>query len=491
MPARYSVSKTMKSGVVLRTLGTLFLLFSTTLVPPAIVSLLYADGEFGHFSATLAITLVGGLTLWFPLYRKSYTIRNRDGFVIVALMWGAMSVLGSLPFMFGLDLGLADALFESASGFTTTGSTVIVGLDDLPPSILFYRQEIQWVGGIGVIVLAVALMPMLGVGGMQLYKAETPGPVKDERITPRITHTARTLCVLYLGLTVVCALCYWLAGMGTFDAIAHSLTTLSTGGYSTHDASMGYFDSSAVETVAVVFMLLGGISFNVHFIAWRALRPGYYAANSQVRVFLVTVALVSVVIAAVLYRSNEQDGFLTALRYAVFEVTSVITSTGYGIADFSVWPLALPVVLIFLSFMGGCAGSTAGGMKVIRFVILAKQAGAYINKLIHPRAIRPIRVDGRVVEPSVVEGVWGFFTIYVIIFGIFMVLLMMNGVDQVTAFGAVAACMNNLGPGLGEVAANFATVDAATKILLVFAMLLGRLEIFTILVLLTPSFWKG
>lgn len=481
----------MKLRVIVRTLGTLFLLFSTTLVPPAVVSLLYDDGEFGHFSATFAVALLIGLALWLPLRRESLVIRNRDGFVIVSLMWGAMSLLGSLPFMLGLELSFADALFESASGFTTTGSTVIVGLDDLAPSILFYRQEIQWVGGIGVIVLAVALMPMLGIGGMQLYRAEIPGPVKDERITPRIAHTARTLCVLYVGMTVACALCYWLTGMDAFDAIAHSLTTLATGGFSTHDESIGYFNSVGIEIVAIVFMLLGGISFNVHFIALRSLVLSHYARNSQVRAFLVAVAVLSIAIALVLLQTNEQDGFLTSFRYAVFEVASVITSTGYGIADFSLWPLALPVVLIFLSFMGGCAGSTAGGMKVIRFVILSKQAGVYIRKLVHPRAVRPIRVDGRVVEPSVIDGIWGFFTIYVIIFGIFMVLLMMNGIDQVTAFGAVATCMNNLGPGLGEVAANFSTVDAGSKILLVFAMLLGRLEIFTILVLLTPSFWRS
>jgi trk/ktr system potassium uptake protein len=480
----------MKFGSIIRTLGVLFLLFSTTLIPPVAVSLLYADGELGHFSATFVITFAIGLLLWAPQSRVKHVIRNRDGFVIVALLWGAMSLLGSLPFIFGLDLSFADALFESASGYTTTGSTVIVGLDALPPSILFYRQEIQWVGGIGVIVLAVALMPMLGVGGMQLYKAEIPGPVKDERLTPRIGHTARTLCVLYVGMTCACALCYWLAGMDTFDAIAHSMTTLSTGGYSTHDASMGYFDSVAIEAVAVVFMLLGGISFNVHFIAWRTLTLSHYNRNEQVRVFVLVVLILSIAIGYVLLRTGVQDSILSALRYSVFEVASVISSTGFGITDFAAWPLALPVILIFLSFLGGCAGSTAGGIKVIRFVILAKQADIYINKLIHPRSVQPVRVDGRVVEPSIVDGVWAFFTIYIIVFGLLMVALIMNGIDQVTAFGAVATCMNNLGPGLGAVAANFTSVDTLSKLVLVIAMLLGRLEIFTILVLLAPSFWR-
>jgi trk system potassium uptake protein TrkH len=481
----------MQFGAVFRTFGVLFLLFSTTLAPPVVVSLIYGDGELNHFLASFAVAAVIGLVLWLPQRRKSYSIRTRDGFGIVALMWLCMSLLGSLPFMLGLDLSFADALFESASGYTTTGSTVIVGLDDLAPSILFYRQEIQWVGGIGVIVLAVALLPMLGIGGMQLYRAETPGPVKDERMTPRIARTAQTVAMVYVGLTAVCALCFWLAGMNPFDAIAHSLTTLSTGGYSTHDASIAFFNSASVEIVAIVFMLVGGISFNVHFVVWQTLRFSTYLRNDQVRSFLLITLMLSVLVALILWGQGEQPTLLSSLRLSVFEVASVITSTGYGIADFSVWPVALPVLLIFSSFMGGCAGSTAGGMKVIRCLVLARQARVYISKLIHPRLVRPVRIDGRVVEPSVVDGIWAFFTVYVVTFGVLMVILMMNGLDQVTAFGAVATCLNNLGPGLGEVAATFASVDAGSKLVLVIAMILGRLEIFTILVLLAPSFWRS
>ncbi|MGW8368401.1 MAG: TrkH family potassium uptake protein [Gammaproteobacteria bacterium] len=481
----------MQIGLVIRTLGVLFLAFSTTLVPPAIVALLYNDKHFGHFSATFAIAAVVGVALWLPFRGKSYAMHTRDGFGIVALMWISMSLLGSLPFMLGLDLPLVDALFESASGYTTTGSTILVGLDAMDPSILLYRQEIQWVGGIGVIVLAVAMLPMLGIGGMQLYRAETPGPLKDERITPRIAHTARRLAVLYAGMTAVCAACFWLAGMNAFEAVAHSLTTLSTGGYSTHDASLGFFDNASVETVAIVFMLVGGISFNVHFVVWRSLKFSSYLKNDQVRAFLIVSLVLSVLVAVVLLLTGEEQGIWASLRFGTFEVVSVITSTGFGVADFSLWPAALPIILIFASFMGGCAGSTAGGMKVIRFLILARQAGVYIERLIHPRLVRPVRLDGRVVEPSVVDGIWAFFTVYVVVFGILMILLMMNGTDQVTAFGAVATCLNNLGPGLGDVAANFTSVDAVTKVVLVVAMILGRLEIFTILVLLSPSLWRS
>ncbi len=262
----------MRLTVIIRTLGVLFLLFSTTLLPPIGISLYYDDGELSNFSVTFAITLAAGLLLWWPFRRDSHAIRSRDGFLIVARMWSAMSLLGAVPFMLALGLPFPDAFFESVSGFTTTGATVLVGLDEMSRSILFYRQEIQWLGGIGVIVLAVALLPMLGIGGMQLYKAETAGPLKHERFTPRLARTARSLCVVYIVLTAVCAAGLWLAGMSFFDAVAHSFSTIATAGYSTHDASIAFFDSVPIEVVITVFTLIGGISFNEHFIAWRTLQ---------------------------------------------------------------------------------------------------------------------------------------------------------------------------------------------------------------------------
>ncbi|MGA8203640.1 MAG: TrkH family potassium uptake protein [Woeseiaceae bacterium] len=480
----------MQTGVVIRTLGVLLLLFSTTLIPPLAVSLIYGDGEFDHLSLTFGAALLAGASLWLSLRGTLARIRHRDGFVIVALMWIAMSVLGALPFVLGLHVPFVDALFEATSGYTTTGSTVLVGLDNLPPSILFYRQEINWLGGIGVIVLAVALLPMLGIGGMQLYRAETPGPVKDERITPRIAGTARTLCVLYLWMTIACAFCFWLAGMTVFDAIGHSFATLATGGFSTHDASFSYFDSPAIEAVGVFFMLAAGISFNVHFVVWRTLRISTYFRNTQTKAFLAVVGALIACIALVLYETGTKSSAEDAIRAAAFEVASVVTNTGFGVDDFSLWPYALPALLIFGSIMGGCAGSTAGGMKVIRLVIVGKQGIAQIRQLIHPRAVLPIRVDGQVVPEAVIDGVWGFFAMYVFVYVGTMILLMMDGMDQVTAFGAVAACLNNLGPGLGDVAVNFAGVSPEGKLLLVFTMLFGRMEIFTFLVLLAPSFWK-
>jgi trk system potassium uptake protein TrkH len=479
----------MRVSVIVRTLGVLFLLFSTTLLPPIVLALVYGDGEFARFSATFAIALLLGLTFWLPFHKRAETIRSRDGFFIVAMMWTAMSALGAVPFMLALNMSFADAFFETASGYTTTGSTVITGLDSLAPSVLFYRQEIQWLGGIGVIVLAIALLPMLGIGGMQLYKAETPGPFKDEKLTPRITRTARSVCVVYVVVTAICAMCFWLAGMNPFDAVAHSFSTLSTGGFSTHDASLAYFDSPMIEAIAVVFMLIGGISFNVHFLAWRALRLKRYLHDTQVRAFLLTV-LGLVIVVALMLKATATEGVLQSARYAAFEVVSIITTTGFGIADFSSWPLALPVVLTFAGFVGGCAGSTAGGIKVIRFLVLGKQAGVHVHRLIHPQAVRRLKIDGQIVSDTVIESIAGFFAVYVAVFAVFMMLVMLDGMDQVTAFGAVATCMNNVGPGLGEVAANFVGVSAQSKVVLAFAMLLGRLEIFTFLVLLTPAFWR-
>jgi trk system potassium uptake protein TrkH len=480
----------MRLTVIIRTLGVLFLLFSTTLLPPIGISLWYADGEAAHFSMTFAIAVAMGFVLWWPFRRDSHTIRSRDGFLIVALMWTAMSLLGTVPFMLSLDMSFPDAFFESVSGFTTTGSTVMEGLDGTSASILFYRQELNWLGGIGVIVLAVALLPMLGIGGMQLYKAEIAGPLKDERFTPRLARTARGLCVVYIVLTTGCAIAYWLAGMSWFDAIGHSFSTLSTGGFSTHDASIGFFDSVPIETVATVFTLIGAISFNEHFIAWRTLQLVRYGRDTQTRVFLGVVLAFVAITTSVLYATGTYESLVESLRYASFEVVTVITTNGYMIADFSLWPLALPALLIFSGFIGGCAGSSVGGIKVIRFIVLFKQVGIQIHRLIHPQAIRRMKLNGQPLPDSVVEAVAGFFAVYVVVFLIFMALAMMDGMDQVTAFGAVAATINNVGPGLGDVAITFADVSPHGKIMFAIAMLFGRLEIYTFLVLLAPAFWR-
>lgn len=472
-------------------IGLFMMAYSATFVPPIIVSLLYQDGQAHDFVYTLLVALGGGFLIWWPARKQRYVLRVRDGFIIVAAFWCVLSVVSALPFIFSPHLPFGDALFEAVSGVTTTGSTVIVGLDYLPESILYYRQQLQWLGGMGVIVLAVAIAPMLGVGGMRLYRAETPGPMKDSKLTPRIKDTASALWKIYFGLTVLCALAYLLAGMSLFDAITHSFATLSTGGFSTHDASMGFFDSPLLETIACVFMVLGSINFSVHFIAFYGNYYRAYTKNSELKAFLLIIAVVSVCIAGVLLVSKVYFSIFEAARFSVFQVISVITTTGFTTVNFSVWPHFVPVLLILISFVGGCSGSTAGGMKVIRWLLLYKQGVREVDLLIHPNACIAIKLNGRVLPSHILNAVWGFFAVYMITFCVLMLLLMATGVDQVTAFSAIATCINNTGPGLGAVSSNFVEFSAMGKLISSAAMLLGRLEIFTLFVLISPTFWRG
>ncbi|HKJ09765.1 MAG TPA: TrkH family potassium uptake protein [Gammaproteobacteria bacterium] len=481
----------MRYAAIARILGLLVLIFGASMLPPLGVSLWYHDGEAQHFLASILVIVALGLALWLPTRHRRAELRTKDGFIIVALFWVVLGCLGALPFMFGAHLSFVDSLFESVSGFTTTGATVIQHIDNLPPSILYHRQQIQLLGGMGVVVLAVAVLPMLGVGGMQLYRAETPGPMKDEKITPRIAHTSRALWLIYFALTAACAFAYWLAGMKPFDAIGNSFSTLSTGGFSMHDASLGYYNSPAIEAIADVFMLAGGMNFTVHFMVWRGRNPMHYFTDPEVRTFLVVVAVAITLITIGLAFTGYYGSVWTDLRYAAFQVISVITSTGFTTANFSVWPLSLPVLLILSSFIGGCAGSTAGGMKVIRVLLLGKQATREITRLVHPNAVMQVKLGGRTVPERTMAAVWAFFSAYVAAFAVLMLAMISTGVDQVTAFSAIATCMNNLGPGLGKVAANFHSLNDTAKIISVIAMLLGRLEIFTILVLLSPAFWRN
>ncbi|HID49354.1 MAG TPA: potassium transporter [Chromatiales bacterium] len=480
--------------VIQRILGILLMVFSAAMLPPMLVSLIYEDGALLPFFTAFAVTLVTGLVCWLPVRGRRQELRLRDGFLIVILFWTVLSLFGALPLALSEqpDLSLMDAFFESVSGLTTTGATVLTGIDDLPKAILYYRQQLQWLGGMGIIVLAVAIMPMLGIGGMQLYRAETPGPVKDTKLTPRITETAKALWYIYLSLTLACAGAYWLTGMNLFDAIAHSFSTIAIGGFSTHDASMGYFlDKPLIELVAIVFMLLAGINFSLHFTAWRHRSLAGYFLDTEFRAYLAILFIVSLVISSYLYYQGVFDNTGQTLITSVFQTVSIGTTTGFTTHQYHLWPGFLPVLLLFTSFIGGCAGSTAGGMKVIRFVLLLKQGRREVMRIIHPSAVIPIKLGDKPVSNRILDAVWGFFAAYVALFSIMMLLLMFEGLDQVTAFSAVAACMNNLGPGLGEVGANYSGLSNNAKGILSFAMLLGRLEIFTLLVLLTPAFWRN
>ncbi|GMQ88897.1 MAG: TrkH family potassium uptake protein [Gammaproteobacteria bacterium] len=479
----------MKLGGAIRVVGLLSIGFSLTMLPPVAVSLWYHDNQAVHFLTSFVIAFFSSLIVWLLARNHQATLRRKDGFVVVVLFWIALSLLSALPFLLGPHLDFVDAFFEAVSGFTTTGATVITHLDDLPRSMLYYRQQLQWLGGMGLVVLAVAVLPLLGIGGMRIYRAETPGPMKDEKIAPRLTQSARALWTIYVLLTVACALAYWLAGMTPFDAIGHAFSTISTGGFSTHDASLGYFHSETIESIATVFMLVGGINFSIHFLAMRnkTLRP--YLQDVEVRSFLLLVTAALLIVASVLWLTGEKPSLPHATVSAYFEVVSIITSTGFGADDFTQWPLFLPVFLIFASFIGGCGGSTAGGMKVMRILLLFKQGLREVNSLIHPHSIRPVKIGGRVLQQRTIEAVWGFFAVYILAFVVLTLAMMATGLDQVSAYSAIATSLNNLGPGLGAVAYNFADISPLAKLISVFAMLMGRLEIFTILVLFTPSFW--
>ena len=477
--------------VILRILGILLMIFSIFMLPPLGISFLYNDGAELAFIAAFLITLLTGFFIWIPVYRVKQDLRTRDGFLITVLFWSVLGLFGAFPFMLteSPHLTFIDALFESLSGLTTTGATVITGIDSLPKSILFYRQQLQWLGGMGIIVLAVAILPMLGIGGMQLYRAETPGPVKDSKLTPRITETAKALWYIYLSLTIACALGYWLAGMELFDAIGHSFSTVAIGGFSTHDASIGYYDSVAIELICIFFMTISAVNFGLHFFAWRQRTLLHYFQDPEFKFYLLGL-LIIIAIAVIALASTHTYPLGESLRKAAFMVVSIATTTGFATADFAQWPVMLPFLLFVAAFAGGCAGSTGGGMKVIRVLLILKQGYREIQRLVHPNAIIPVKLGKKPISDKVLEAVWGFFSVYMIVFVVMLIVLLATGLDQVTAWSAVGATLNNLGPGLGDVAAHYGDLNDAAKWVLCFAMLLGRLEVFTLLVLFTPAFWK-
>ena len=480
----------MRLPVILRTTGALLVLFSPTMLLPALVAWGYGEPTVPTFTTAFGITLAGGIALWVS-GRGRISAREGDGFLITALAYVGLGLCGAVPFMLddSTRLSFTDAAFESLSGITTTGATVLTGLDALPKSILFYRQFLQWVGGMGIIVLAVAILPMLGVGGMQLYRAESPGPVKDNKLTPRITQTAKALWLLYLGLTAACALAYWIAGMSLFDAICHSFSTVAIGGFSTYDASIGHFDSAAIEGVAIAFMVFSGINFALHFTAWKRRTLAGYSRDREVRLYLGALAGMALITCCLLVRDPHATE--NPFRDGLFQTVSITTTTGFATTDFSLWPSVTPILLMLGAFAGGCAGSTAGGMKMIRVLLIYRQCVRELRRLIHPLGVFPLKLAGEKVPGRVADAIWGFFIAYVMIFIILVCLVMAAGsFDFLTAFSAVGACLNNLGPGLGDVAANYAEAPAAVAWLLMLAMTLGRLEIFTLLVLFTRSFWR-
>lgn len=475
-----------------RILGMLLMLFSLTQVPPLLIAL-YDGGEASYsFSLALSITLLTGLCIWYPLRHRREELRVRDGYVLTASFWFVLASFGAMPFYLSLrpEMGLVDSIFEAFSGLSTTGATVLTGIDSLPRAILYYRQQLQWLGGMGIVVLAVAIMPMLGVGGMQLYRSEIPGPVKDNKLSPRIADTAKTLWIIYCGLTVLCALAYAIAGMSWFDAIGHSFSTIAIGGFSTHDASIGYFDSVAIELIAVFFMVLSGMNFGLHFLALRSRSLKAYFKDPECMAFVKILGTTVLITFIVLVLYNHYNNPMLTLRHALFQVVSVASTTGFSVTDFSGWPSFLPYLLLYTAFIGACAGSTGGGMKVMRIMLLFRQGQREIQRLLHPNGVFMVKLGKRTVPDRVIEAVWGFSAVYLLTFFVLMMALLACELDPITAFSTLASCMNNLGPALGDASLHYAELPSSAKLILSFAMILGRLEVFSLLILFTPAFWR-
>ena len=483
----------MQLSVVSKTIGILLMVFSFTQVPPILIDFIIGDGkELATFSLSFGLTLMGGFFMWYPFMSVKQDFRLREGVLIVVCFWVVLSLFATLPFLLTdtiPGLSFSAAFFESMSGLTTTGATVLSGLDELPKAILYYRQQLQWLGGMGIIVLAVAILPLLGVGGMELYHAESSGISKD-RLTPKLRQTAIALWKIYVSLTVVCALAYFLSGMDAFDAIGHSFSTVAIGGFSTHSASIGYFNSGVIEAVAIVFMFLAGINFSLHFVAWNNRSIIDYWKDSEFKAYIVVLLVSVLIILSVLNFNNEYQSFWTALRHSAFQTISMATTTGFTSQNFSQWPNAAPVFLIMVSFIGACVGSTGGGIKVVRVLLMFRLGMKEIKQFIHPNAQINVKLNRSTIGEKTLVSVLGFFSLYTISFVLILVLLMFTGMDQISSFSATAATMNNLGPGLGEVAQNYGSLGDASKWILSMSMLFGRLEVLTLIALFHKAFWR-
>jgi trk system potassium uptake protein len=480
---------------VLHVLGATIFLFALTMLFPWAWSWLSNDGAQPVYDDAIVITASSGLLLWLVTRygARRRELQPRDGFLLVALVWSILPAFATLPLMLYLpELSFTDAYFETVSGMTTTGATVLDGLDKLPESINIWRGLMVLIGGMGILVLAVAILPLLGVGGSQIFKAETPGPMKDEKLTPRITETAKGLWYVYLVITVACVASFKLAGMTWADAVMHAFSTMGLGGFSSHDASFGYFNSLAIEIVACVFMMLAGVNFATHFVFWRTRGFYCYRNDLEARCFFLVVLGSVLMIALFLYFNLIYPSFWTALRHSAFNVISIATTTGFASVDYNQWPIFAPIWMIFLSCFATCAGSTGGGIKMVRAVLLAKQATRELTRIVHPRAVVPVKLGGKIVENQIIFSVLAFMLMYGGTLVVMTMLLAASDLDIVTAFTAVIACINNMGPGLNKVgpATNYAALTDFQTWVCTITMLLGRLELFTLLVLLTPTFWR-
>lgn len=475
----------MNIGSIFNLFSKLVAFFAISMLIPAIYSFITKDGFFISFMLSFCIIVAPSILIWATTKKYKEDLQAKDGFFVITFFWLILASVGSIPFLL-FGMAPIDSFFESMSGITTTGATVITGLDELPRSLLLYRQLLQWLGGMGLIVLAIAIMPLLGIGGGQIFKTDVPGAMNDQKLTPRIKETAQSLWLIYVILTILCAIFYFLNGMGSFDAISHALSTVSIGGFSTHDESIGYFNNFGIELVCIVFMLLSALSFALHYNSYTNFSIKKYLNDPESSFFIGMLFFIFIII---LISSMFYDfGSVTSI---LFQTVSIVTTTGFTNDDYSSWPLFASFLLLIGAFVGACSGSVGGGIKSWRFMIMINHSMINLKKMIHPHGVFTLKLGpNKVVENDVAASVWGFFSIYVISFMVLLVLMLFTGMDFLTAFSAIGACLNNLGPGLGMVADSYSSVSDFGKVILSFAMILGRLEIFTLLVILIPSFWS-
>ncbi len=479
----------MNLKALLYLLGALLIFLAATMILPVIVSLIYREGDLIPLIISSAVTAISGGILFLSC-RIKHELRIREGFALVTFAWLAFALFGSLPFYFsGYIPSFTDAFFETMSGFTTTGATILQDIEILPHGLLFWRSFTHWLGGMGIILLSLAILPLLGVGGMQLYKAEVPGPEHD-KLSPRIKDTAKILWEVYIIISLVEAVLLYLGGMDVFDALCHTFGTMATGGFSTKNASIGYYNSTFVDYVIIVFMLIAGINFSLHFAALKGDLKSYFK-SPETLFFLMLIFIGTLAIYLDIYLFHAYSA-LDALQKSLFQSVSIITTTGYGTDDYEKWGAASQLVLFIFMFLGGCAGSTGGAMKIIRSLVLLKFGLNEIKKLIHPNAVLPVRIGHRTIPREIVSNIAGFFLIYLVIYVIGVIFMALLGLDILTALGSVAATIGNIGPGLGSVGPteNYAGIPATGKWILSFMMLVGRLEIYPVIILLTRSFWK-
>ena len=460
---------------------------------PLGVSFGYGDGAAHAFVISMIVNFAVGCAMWLGTRRNKRELTPRDGILLVVLAWCGGAAFATLPLLLAIPgLTFTDAYFETMSGLTTTGSTVLSDLDTLAPSLNFWRCLLVWLGGMGLIVLAVAILPLLGIGGRQIFKAETPGPMKDAKMTPRITETAKGLWVVYGLISTACVIAYYLAGMTWFDAVVHMFSTMGLGGFSSHDASFGHWDSVAIEIVAITFMLIASINFGSHFLALRSKSIAPYRADPELAWCLGIILCSCVGIALYLDWMGIYPDFLSSLRYASFNVVSIASTTGFASTDYNLWPIFAPMWMLFLCSFASCSGSTGGGIKMIRAQLLYVQVYREFVKLLHPTAAVPAKLGGQVMENKIIFSVLAFLFIYIASIVAMTLVMMASGLDELTSFSAIVASINNTGPGLHKVgpATTYAVLSDFQTWVCTFAMLLGRLELFTVLIVFTPVFWR-